>query len=351
MAKTKGEEKKPKLKTIRMGFDSNIISMLKRLNEPFELEISNSTIKIIKQDGDKYILSAKDLSFKSLAFIKNVKSDGTRFGGTILPFYDPKHKYTKLPVPVLDSTWNTFKLFLPKVRAKDINYFRWNNINEGVYRDVYEVDVNNAYWNVAFSMGVISPATYTKGLNEMDKMDRLIGLGSMATMVECFKYNPETGKIEHVKSKVNETTRNIFFNIAKRIDNLLNGIFEKAGSNNLLFYWVDAMFCRKYSLDFIKGEFDALGIEYKVKEIQSMNVYKKGREKKVCMLEVKEKNDSYYVFEQRFFSIPPPKEERMEFLKEMFAETLAGLETEKQLSQMEIDGIIDREKYGDNVPF
>lgn len=334
-----------------MGFDSKIISMLKRLNEPFRLEISNSTIKIILQDGNKYILSAKDLSFKSLAFIKNIKDEGTRFSGVIAPFYNPRLVYEKKPVPVLDATWNAYKLFLPQVKARDINYFRWSSIGEGVYYDVFEVDVNNAYWNVAFSMGVISPAMYMKGLNEMEKMDRLISLGSLATRVECFVYIPETGKIEHVKPKVNETTRNVFFNIAKKIDNLLGGIFEKAGTNNVLFYWVDAMFCRKYSLDFVKGEFEKLGIEYKVKEIQSMNVYLKKRERKVCILEVKEKNDSYCVFEQRFFSIPPPMEQRMEFIKEMFAETLDGLEFETEKTQTEIDQIIERQKYGDDVPF
>ena len=337
-----------------MGFDSKVVDMLKRLGKPFRMEITNSTIKIIKEDGDKYILSAKDLSFKSLAFIKNVKNDGLRYDNFLaLKLSNPVdfYKWQGCKCLAIDTNWGANLRGLPFVRAKDINYFRWNNISEGVYYDIVEIDVNNAYWNKALEMGVISPATYIKGLNDMEKMDRLIGLGSLATITEKYQYEPETGQIRHTGRKVNEFTRNIFFNIAKRIDNLISGIFEKAGTNNVVFYWVDALFCRTYAVDFIKAEFEAQGIETKTKIIQSMNVYQKGREKKVCILETKTKHETYTDFEQRFFSIPPPIEKRLEFMKEMFSETLANIPVTPQRTQIEIDKIIEREKYGDDVPF
>lgn len=324
------KEKKRKPKIVRMNINSKIVELLKRAGKPFVQEITNTTIKLIVPETEEktktiYLLSEKDLGFKSLAFIKNVKSEGARFDPFNKNFAIDSGCFYKYKFEPTLNKWPRLSYGLPLVKARDVNYFRWNNISLGVHYDIIEIDINNAYWNTALKMGVISEKTYEKGLNEMTKIDRLVSLGSLATIVNVYQYNPDKKAFEIREPRVNEFTRNIFFNIAKNVGDIINSIFEKAGKNNIVFYWVDALFCRTYSTSFVENEFEKLGIEFKKKVIQSCNVYQKGKEKKVCLLEIKQRHETHTDFSLRTFSIPPPREKIKEYMEAAFRETLESL--------------------------
>jgi len=68
------------------------------------------------------------------------------------------------------------KIVLPKQYAQ-IEYTK--DLNEELFGKITATDLNHAYWRIAYNLGIISPFTYEKGLNDNLKELRLAALSTM----------------------------------------------------------------------------------------------------------------------------------------------------------------------------
>jgi hypothetical protein len=283
-----------KNKIVHATGDSQIIDILKRMKKPFYVTFTNTTTKV-ETSEKTYMLSDSDLSFKTLGFIKSVR-DFQRLNKNIYP----------------------------ELRANDISYFKWGNVEPGIYKDVVEVDVNNAYWNEALKQGIINEKIYQNGISSHDKTARLVSLGSLATIKNKYFFDGE--KMTFVEQVIDSDTRKMFFSVAKAIDDIMIKVFEKTGMNNCLFYWVDAIFIRSFALREVLAEFEAAGLTVKQKRIVNLRVEKIGKyEKIVWATELKEENENGCSFRLKSFFVPPPRKYEQEYFKQMIFEILGKI--------------------------
>jgi len=153
--------------------------------------------------------------------------------------------------------------------AKKIFYLQVNKYVEGeVLNDVVEIDIDRAYWETAYLMGVISKAIYVKGC-EIDKRVRLAALGSLARRKEVWEFN---GKV--MKKKKDErsyATENVWFAICRRVSDVMQECVKLAG-DAFVFYWVDGIYVRNdaQTIGKIMQCFGKYGYESKTKHIEEI---------------------------------------------------------------------------------
>lgn len=180
--------------------------------------------------------------------------------------------------------------FKINVDRSKINYIKVNNFKSGVYKkDIYEIDLNAAYWRLAYKYGYITKDIYYKGLNLNDKgelikpvynsygnisnyvskMSRLIALGNLAKSKTIFKYDGE--KYHAPEKEYSTLTENVFFKVSSETDAIMKILSIIAGKD-YLFYWVDAIFVKSKEAmenicDYLTNE---LEFEFKVMKIHKL---------------------------------------------------------------------------------
>lgn len=142
-------------------------------------------------------------------------------------------------------------------------------LNENIIiRNLYEIDINKAYWQIAKNMGIVSKEMFDRyNVNEpAKKIARNMSIGSMNTMKHLF-YSEVLGLPEHIES-VENYCKDAYWNVAKKCSDIIMGCREVSGSN-YLFSWVDAIFVmEKYSRI---GEYiNDSGHSFKTKRIRKM---------------------------------------------------------------------------------
>lgn len=200
------------MNTIQTSNMEGVLSRLQRLKIPHHIASTNKTdvVTVFPPTGKpyRYLQTFGGLKKYELRFIKETKKEGE--------------------AAQVKPEGNT---------AKDIFYYRFRDLKPGVYTGVCELDVNSAYWLIAYRRGIITRRTYEKGLNDVSKMARLVALGSLATVKRHYEYCPETGKYIDQPAEYNPRTRSYFFDIAKELDVIMAQIIQ---DYQVLFYWVDA---------------------------------------------------------------------------------------------------------------
>lgn len=191
---------------------SDIIRALNRKGIPYLITYTNNTTSIKTEIGGqqtKYLCSDRGLRFDQLAFIQKVKSH-----------------VQGLNRPELN------------IFTKDVQYYKYNDLQDGFYDDVTEVDVNQAYWKIAYQKGYLSKDIYEQGL-KVDKMTRLISWGAIATSSRTYLAEGKNKTL--VGEKVNKRTRSYFFDVAQDLGWIMSEALNKY-RNSILFFWVDAFF-------------------------------------------------------------------------------------------------------------
>lgn len=181
--------------------------------------------------------------------------------------------------------------FKVKVNKKYISYIRVNdNFKNGIHkRDLFEIDLKAAYWNLAYRYKYISKAIYNKGLNldaegneikpkrnkygnicnHIGKTARLIALGNLAKTYTEFTFD---GKKYRIPRRVrSEQTENIFFKVSSETDAIMKMLSILAG-DSYLFYWVDAIYVRgQNAVDMIADYLtNTVGIDFKIVPIYKL---------------------------------------------------------------------------------
>lgn len=150
-----------------------------------------------------------------------------------------------------------------KVNRNRISYIRVNDqFKNGTHkRDIFEIDLTAAYWNLAFRYKYISKEIYNKGLNldqdgnlikpkrnkwgnicnHISKTARLISLGNLAKTFTEFDFDGKKYKLPKVVRS--GLTENMFFKVSSETDAIMKMLSILAG-DAYLFYWVDAIYVR-----------------------------------------------------------------------------------------------------------
>ena len=240
---------------------SEIDAYLLQSGQPFVIKMTMNTKRIIAPDA-KIMLSESHLTGSELGFLRKVKSDAE--------FYNE---------------------FLCKNRSVDrssIKYIKLSNVPRGTYLDYHEIDINRAYWETAFRMGVISQSTYERA-EKYDKRVRLIALGALATgRVDLMFDGVEITEITE-KPEPGEELSYIFFKIAHTVGIAVNSIYLQLNEmepDGCLGYWIDALFVKKHLAKKAKELMhDLFGFECKDVPLSSVSVIERANEKKLIMIE------------------------------------------------------------------
>ena len=151
--------KKGKKEVSHLKTGSEILDLLVENKVPHIVEHTNTTTRVELESGQVFIVNDNSISLNDLSLINEVKKGAEKL-----------------------------KIENTNISPSDISFFQWGNIREGKYKGYIEVDVNSAYWEIAFKKGYIQEKTYLRGLNKIEgkkkikKQARLIALGSMATV-------------------------------------------------------------------------------------------------------------------------------------------------------------------------
>lgn len=202
----------------------------------FHVVESTSNSNSIKTKTGKYIFSETKINPKDLSFIKRAK---------IEIINNARKKDIKNITPKY--------FYLPKLPKMDIR------------KDCVEIDINGAYWNCAYKIGLISESTYLEGLKK-DKITRLVSFGSAATVKTTYEYNTDESLYKFVSQKQDENGRNAFFLVSKMICEVMESVFKQI-PGQCYFYWVDAIFLNSAYAEIAIEKFAELGYDVKIKKI------------------------------------------------------------------------------------
>lgn len=105
--------------------------------------------------------------------------------------------------------------------------------------NVIELDLTAAYWDAAYKLGIIDKKDYYQGLG-MKKTERLAALGSLARVLKVREFDGKKYGRAIIKDN-SDNTRHIWFAISNEVDKVMKKC-AKALGDQLVFYWIDALF-------------------------------------------------------------------------------------------------------------
>jgi hypothetical protein len=186
------------------------IERMKAKKIPFTIEQTLSTTKLKTSEATYYYVeSASKLNNYELSLINKVKNDvkALNFDFDVLPT-----KYIDLE----------------------------NNTNFDTEEQIYELDLNASYWNIAYKEKIISESTYKYAIEnkKISKKARLISLGALAKKTHITEYDG----IQFTKYyNIDNVNKHIFFYITRKNYEIMN-VLKNIAKDNYLFFWVDAIF-------------------------------------------------------------------------------------------------------------
>ena len=168
------------------------------------------------------------------------------------------------------------ELSIPTIRSTDVDYYAYaaefhNVTEEQVYEDIWELDINMAYYNAAHALGYISREFYEE-CKTLDKKTRLRLIGSIAILKT--KYIYEHGRLKDVQVANNPVLRSVWFNICRYVAEAMRDM-AKILNKDFMFFWVDGIVFRgeanvgpiadfaylKYGFDFKILKMDKIRVE------------------------------------------------------------------------------------------
>lgn len=174
----------------------------------------------------------------------------------------------RVDVVVRDAYRPTYQKFAPKLHDLKFGDDDLIEVNE-----VYEIDLNAAYYYAAFLLGYIDEDFFNKTLN-LPKHIRLRLLGSIATRKHIEESDGEEITYEVVQ---NEKMRDVWHNIVCHVDRIMTEMAEALG-DRFIFYWVDGIYFTTF------GEHDVPSIV--VEQIAKKNNFEV-KKKKLKKIEIR----------------------------------------------------------------
>jgi hypothetical protein len=226
------------------------IKYLKYNGKPFEYIISGSQHQLTSDNWDsKY--NTNRISVEDLMFIQKVRRE------------------------VLSSK-KALDLNTVINRPKNIEYIKINkNIDEDEIDNVYEIDINRAYWDAAYLLGYLNKELWEEGC-EKDKVLRLMSLGGLAKKTYTLIYDPNNTPPEKIHTN-NSPYQYIWYTICATISEIMKNIAAACG-DKLILFWVDAVIFKydKKIAGEIKAILNSYGYDFKENKIDLVKYTQKG---------------------------------------------------------------------------
>lgn len=168
-------------------------------------------------------------------------------------------------------------LHVPIIRSSDIDYYAFA---QELYQvkdkkdipDVWELDINMAYYNAAYALGYISKEFYEK-CKTLDKKVRLRLIGSIAILKTKFIYRH--GRLDDVQTVSNPLLRSAWFHICRYVADAMRDMAKILGKD-FMFFWVDGIVFRgKEHLDVVHDfAFCKYGFDFKLLPMEKLSIEK-----------------------------------------------------------------------------
>lgn len=200
--------------------------------------------------------------------------------------------------------------------AKDKNlkevkprFIRFSPIFSGAFEhgpfEYSEVDIVGAYWYTAYDFGLISERTYKEGL-EVPKKIRLMALGAAATTKDVMEFDGM--EYTYKGLEYDENGRLAFFNVAKRVDDILNYIFDTLPTI-AAFYWVDALFVKTQFADVVVNMLSDFG--YQSKKTPLFSFVGCPIDNTICSQKIVSENGKFFCLKQKIYFKPKKKPKKV----------------------------------------
>lgn len=195
------------------------------------------------------------------------------------------------------STWGTLSSIkagikrnpeaynLPLITAKDINYFKYS---ESIYKaiksksrwtvfeNVREMDISAAYITGAYKMNMINKDNFNKLLNG-SKAARIKILGALATQKVVYYYQGGN-LIDTIPVPPDPLNRNVWFNICKFIDEIINRAYILLDREGLFYYVDNIYFYDKPGLaELMEQHFKSYGLIIKTVPLTKLALFNSSR--------------------------------------------------------------------------
>lgn len=252
---------------------------------------ANETIKRLK-------LSRETFTVRKTSKTTNIKLDYVNH------FFAEKHYFGNI-FPLLKELKRQLELNTDLIHSapfsgehKDVKYFEFSrsikniNLDAGTVYDipnVIEADITKAYYRGMYLLGWIDSSFYYKCIT-LDKADRLILVGSIATVVTIEEY--ENGRLIHSEIEYNELFRLAWFKLCSYVDSALLSLkmqFDSISKDIFLFYWVDGIYFRDFCTPVNgytwKNTFEELkkvfGFDWEIQKLKSFQLENRGEGMKI----------------------------------------------------------------------
>lgn len=220
-----------------------VVALLIKHHIPFDMESTQQRNEIFSKIGN-YSNVESEFPPSELNFIRQVKD------------YVIKNEiYKKIP--------NRFPT--PESRVGILYYHVSPRFKVGDLLDKYiEIDLNSAYWETAYKMGLLSEALYARG-KTISKTSRLAAIGTLAKVKKRFKFDGvKQWKLPKVRS---ELTEFLWHTICDKIGKLMLKTARKCGKD-FAFVWVDALFVHRDAVPEVRKIFKKAGYEFTVEKVK-----------------------------------------------------------------------------------
>ena len=231
-----------------MNFNSSIVY------SEYTIKVVNGNYELISSMFSHKTFKKSEYTMDELKFIKSVRS------------YINKHEIYNKPQFVDNQI---FSEEVHYVKVAQVPMFK-------KFENVCEVDIDQAYWETAYQLGIISDDIYVKGSKgNISKKARLTALGSLAK--KKYNYHFKGDKLLNMTVEKEELLENLWFTICKRVSDVMNKVIEIL-NGDFIFYWVDGIYFHNTpeNVSKVMSVFIDFGYNSKFKKINQIYFHETG---------------------------------------------------------------------------
>lgn len=228
--------------------------VLMAMNKEYTIKVVNGNYELISDLFWHKTFKKGDYTMDELKFIKKVRH------------YVVKNEIYLKPI-FIDN----------QVFVDDVHYVKVARVPIGkTYSNVCEVDIDQAYWETAYQLGIINSAIYTEGSKgNISKKARLTALGSLAKKKYHYKFVGD--KVVDTIIEKEPLLENLWFTVCKRVSDVMHKVIFELGSD-FIFYWVDGIYFKNTPENVQKAMkvFIDNGYNSKFKRINQIHFHQRG---------------------------------------------------------------------------
>ena len=187
--------------------------------------------KYLADKGEDYTIKVINGNYELISDLFNHKTiNKTSYSPPELQFIRSVKRY------IVKNDIHLQPQFEKQYFAEDVHYIKVAKVPIGKkFDNVYEVDIDEAYWKTAHLLKIIDDDVYKRGQKgNISKQARLTALGTLAKKVYLYKFKGD--KLDKVNTESDPLLQNLWFTICKRVSDVMNQCIKKIGKD-FIFYW------------------------------------------------------------------------------------------------------------------